>query len=317
MNEQINFFERIKQTLPDYQNLAQSVAEILEVSTNEAYKKIKGTSLLNISQLIKLANGFGVSFNYQPNELPTVNFSYAGHSEHSGHMSKYLSEMLATMKQIIKSKHKHITVTTDDMPIFHFFKYPMLTAFKLFYWSSNSKAIQFDIAKMDNATIDIAHELHQVYLEIPSTEIWAKDTIHGTIEQIRYSFEAGYISNKADAIAIVEQLRYCLADINMYAIGGKKSIDPAHTFTWYHCDVLGGITYLVDLEQSMLCYNRFNTYNYLKTEDQTFCMQTKEWIKSLINKSVAVSGQGEKHRNKYLYQAFAECDKLIEELSNS
>lgn len=317
MNEQANFFERIKQTLPSYQNLAQSVADILGISINEAYKKIRGTSLLNINQITKLSDGFSIPFQYQPSQLPTVTFNYVSHSDQAEHMTEYLKEMLATMKQIQKSKQKHITVTSDDVPIFHFFKYPTLTAFKLFYWANNPSMQQFDFEKLPSSILHIALELHQVYLEIPSTEIWAKDTIHGTIEQIRYSFEAGHIGNKADAVAIVEQLRYCLTDISMYAIGSKKTIDNTHSFNWYHCDVLGGITYLVDLEQSMLCYNRFNTYNYLKTEDQTFCLQTKEWIKGLINKSMAFSGQGEKHRNKYLYQAFAECDKLIDEINKA
>lgn len=95
----------------------------------------------------------------------------------------------------------------------------------------------------------------------------------------------------------------------------KKTIDQSHAFNWYHCDVLGSISYLVDLKENMACYNRFNTFNYLRTEDHAYCKQTKNWMQTLIMKSVSFSGQGEKHRNKYLYNAFAECDKLLMEIN--
>ncbi|MBB2146419.1 hypothetical protein GM921_13035 [Pedobacter sp. LMG 31464] len=318
LNPQTEFFARIKSALPEYQNMAQSIAECLAISVNEAYKKIRGNSALNLQQIIKLANTFEVSFIYKPNQSPTVTFDYLSMNKESLSMLDYLKDLLKNIKQIQQSKQKHITITTDDIPLFHFFKYPELTCFKLFFWSDSvmNNEAKFDPSLFEEEIIDISKELNQIYLEIPCTEIWAKDTVHGTIEQIRYAFEAGYI-NATKAELITEQVRYCLTDMNMYAISSKKTIDPNHTFNWYNCDVLGSISYLVDFKETMLCFNRFNTFNYLKTEDQSYCEQTKSWMHSLIKKSVSFSGQGEKHRNKYLYNAFTECDNLIREINNS
>ncbi len=231
-------------------------------------------------------------------------------------MLLYLQDLLKNLKQIQQSKHKHITITTDDIPLFHFFKYPELTCFKLFFWSDSvmNADFKFDPSSFDPTLISLAKELNQLYLEMPSTEIWAKDTVHGTIEQIRYAYEAGYISEELGKL-VLEQVRYCLTDMNMYAISSKKTIDPAHSFNWYNCDVLGSISYLVELNDTLRCYNRFNTFNYLKTDDQSYCQQTRTWMQSLIKKSVSFSGQGEKHRNKYLYNAFAECDELLKEFN--
>lgn len=317
INEQITFFESIKSSLPSYQNLALSIAEALAISTNEAYKKIRGTSILNMQQIVKLSDSFGVPFLYKPNQLPTVTFDYLSVDQEIPNMLIYLKDLLENLKQIHRSNSKHITITTDDIPLFHFFKYPELTCFKLFFWSDSvmNTEVKFDSNLFDEEIISISKELNQLYLEIPCTEIWAKDTVHGTIEQIRYAYEAGYVS-KVFGTQIIEQVRYCLTDMNMYAISSKKTIDPNHTFNWFNCDVLGSISYLVDFKDSMSCYNRFNTFNYLKTEDQSYCRQTKQWMQSLIGKSVSFSGQGEKHRNKFLYNAFAECDKLLMEINN-
>lgn len=309
---QVSFFERLKTALPDYQNLAQSVADALNISMNEAYKKIRGNSALSLQQTVQLSDTFNVPVVYNPNRSSSVTFNFLSVNEDLN-MVNYLGDLLANLKLIQQSKTKHITITTDDIPIFHFFKYPELTAFKLFFWANNK--LKFDGSTISDEIIALSQELHRLYLEIPSTEIWAKDTVHGTIEQIRYAFEAGHISSKALAEKVVEQVRYCLTDMNMYAISSKKTIDPDHTFNWYNCDVLGSIAYLVDFKDSMLCFNRFNTFNYLKTDDQFYCEQTKRWMQGLINKSVAFSGQGEKHRNKYLYESFAACDALIGEIT--
>ncbi|PYF77092.1 helix-turn-helix domain-containing protein [Pedobacter nutrimenti] len=313
---QINFFEALKIALPDYQNLAQSVAEVLEISTNEAYKKIRATSSLSLPQLIKLSDYFGVPFSYQPRQLPVVSFNYLSINREKPDMLDYLKDLLENLKLIQQRKDKHILITTDDIPIFHFFKYPELTCFKLFFWADNS-SLKFDTSAISEEIIHVSQELNRIYLEIPSTEIWAKDTIHGTIEQVRYAFEAGHISDKTLAGKIVEQIRYCLTDMNMYASAAKKTIDPAHSFNWYNCDVLGSIAYLIEFKENMVCYNRFNTFNYLRTDDQFYCAQTRDWMQGLIKKSVSFSGQGEKHRNKFLYNAFSACDHLIEEMGRA
>jgi hypothetical protein len=317
IDQQIEFFTRIKASLPIYQNFAHSIAEAINISVNEAYKKIRGDSAITLQQIIKLSDAFGVPFIYKPQQLPTVTFDYMSIDKESPNMLDYLKDLLANLKLIHRSQHKHITITTDDIPVFHFFKYPELTAFKLFFWADSAvhSGMTFDASFLTEEIIKVSQELNQIYLEMPSTEIWSKDTVWGTIEQIRYAYEAGHIKDKEMAIKIIEQVRYCLIDMNMYAISTKKTIDPAHTFNWYHCDVLGSISYVVELKNSMLCFNRFNTFNYLKTEDQFYCEQTKEWMQGLIKKSVSFSGQGEKHRNKFLYHAFAECDTLLREIN--
>jgi transcriptional regulator with XRE-family HTH domain len=314
--QQILFFQSIKSALPEYQNLSQSIAEELGISTNEAYKKIRGESNLNLNQIIKLSDSFDVPFLYHPKKSLSVTFNYLNVNENLD-MITYLHNLLNNLKAIKKAKQKHITITTDDIPLFHFFKYPELTSFKLFFWANSSNSIEksFETSFISEEIVEISKELYNTYLEIPSTEIWSKDTVTGTLEQIRYCFEAGQI-NKEQAEQITEQVKYCLTDMNMYATGSKKTIDPTHTFTWYHCDVLGSIAYLVNLNDKIFCYNRFNTFNYLKTEDYNYCLQTKNWMQGLIQKSTSFSGQGEKHRNKFMYNAFGECDKLIREINN-
>ena len=63
---QANFIERLKSALPAYQNPAQSIAECLDISLNESYKKIRNKSALTLQQLIKLADQFKIPLIYHP-----------------------------------------------------------------------------------------------------------------------------------------------------------------------------------------------------------------------------------------------------------
>lgn len=312
---QHNFFKNIRINLPSYQNFAQTIADILETSINEAYKKIRGESNISLEQIIKLSEYFNEPFVYSPQHSKSVTFNYPNKKQQKD-MNAYLNNLLIELVQVHKTRERRITVATDDIPLFHFFKYPELTAFKLFFWSHTSNNDKFCLSSLNNQIKDVTSNLNKLYLEIPSTEIWSKDTINGTLEQIKYMFEAGYIVDKELALLIIEQLRNCLIDINTYAISKKKTIHDEHSFEWYNCDVLGSITYLIDFSGKLTCFNRFNTYNYLKTSDQDFCTETKMWMEELISKSTSFSGQGEKYRNRYLQISLLECDRLKEEIEN-
>lgn len=313
---QEHFIERLRRALPSHQNVAQSIADCLGISVNEAYKKIRNQSALTISQLVKLSDAFKVSIIYQPGQQEIVTFSYSKIEKDFAGIEHYMTDLLRQLKSIHSAKEKHLTIVTDDIPLFHLFKYPELSAFKLFFWleSISDQPVRFDRNFVMESVLEVSRELNQLYLEIPSTEIWSKDCIQGSLKQIRYAHEAGFISDNSLAEELITQLRYCLTDMNMYAMSSKKTIDAAHTFNWYNCDVLSTIVYLVEINNVTTCFNRFNTFNFLKTEDTEYCEQTKRWVQSLIRKSVSFSGQGEKHRNKYIYQAFQECDTLIRDI---
>jgi hypothetical protein len=83
-------------------------------------------------------------------------------------------------------------------------------------------------------------------------------------------------------------------------------------FKWYFCENIGSTTYLANAGDKYFCYQRFNTFNNLQTDDAAYCNEVKLWIRSLIMESVCVSGQAQKHRNTYIEETI----KSIEELKN-
>ena len=58
---QINLFQHIKAVLPSNLSLADEIADLLDVSVDSAYRRIRGDKELSLSELIKLSSRYNVS----------------------------------------------------------------------------------------------------------------------------------------------------------------------------------------------------------------------------------------------------------------
>ena len=311
---QTEFFSKIKEHVPEFENLAQCVAEALSISQNEAYKKIKGLSQLSISQIELLSNHFKVPFYYAGTNENTVSFTYSKVED----LTIYLDSLIRDLTVINQAKEKSLTVITDDIPVFYLFKYPELAAFKLLFWQSSiaSNVSSFTMSSIGKELLEKSYALNQIYLQIPTIEIWGKNAVDYTIEQIRYAWEAGLLPDTGFLVTVINQLKDCFQDVSNYAVSGKKSIDEKHTFDWYSCDVIGSMSFIAQVNSKLICYNRFSSFNVLKTDDLNYCQLMKDWSQRLINKSTCFSKQSEKYRNRYLHRGIDKCTGLLKEVES-
>ncbi|HEX8546424.1 MAG TPA: hypothetical protein VF691_05640 [Cytophagaceae bacterium] len=169
---------------------------------------------------------------------------------------------------------------------------------------------------IDQELLDKSSTLNQIYLQIPTIEIWGRNAVDYTIEQIRYAWEAGLLADTDFLVTVINQLKDCFQDVSNYAVSGKKSIDEKHTFDWYSCDVIGSMSFIANVNSKLICYNRFSAFNVLKTDDVYYCQLMKNWSQRLINKSTRFSKQCEKYRNKYLHRGIDKCIGLLKEVES-
>ena len=59
---QAKFFEMIQQVLPANHTLVNTISELLNVGTEAGYRRIRGTKLLDLEEIIILCKHFGISF---------------------------------------------------------------------------------------------------------------------------------------------------------------------------------------------------------------------------------------------------------------
>lgn len=311
---QADFFRQLSQKLGPNKKLSNELVDLLGISKGEAYKKINTKSLLTIPQIKILCNHFKTSFTIQGIEnraSASINFS----PFHTGKIGvkDYINSLEKFLTNIASAKSSKLTCATDDIPIFHLFQYPELTAFKLHFWQMrviDKAPFKFMMNEWGSSVLQPASHLHELYKTIPSVEVWTKTSLLNTLEQIRYATEAKIITDKILGRLICDQLRTALADIEMYAINRNKSSTGEVLFDWYFYDIIGTITYLAEMDGDLAAYIRFNTFNTIQEENGPLCTEVKHWLHNLINDSTGFSGQGSVQRNQYLAMAYNMCDEM-------
>lgn len=324
MNEvnkiQVRLFKNLQQQLSKNILPANEIASLLNISKSEVYNKISGKSQLTLSQLYIICKKYNIHFEInQRKETHVCKVRYTPF--HSGNISvsDYIILLNNFLDELMAQGITKLSCTTDDIPIFHLFKYPELAAFKLHFWDNrisktgeNNPEKLFDFKKISKKDIKNAYRLHTKYLAVPSLEIWTKSNLLITPEQVQYVHESRLLKDAAFGKVICDQLLAALSDIESYAISRSKSKKENIPYEWYQCDVVGSVTYLADMPEKQYSFLRFNTFNNFQADDENLCKEVEMWLLSLLNNSTGFSGHGSRQRNLYLYNARQVIEQLKE-----
>lgn len=317
---QVKFIERIKQTLSPSLSLVNELADLLQISTDSAYRRIRCETTFSFDEIITLCNHYKISFDsFCMNESGSVNFNYTLLVSKLESFKGYISGMLKDMKRIGHMQEKEIIYAAEDIPIFHLFKFPELAAFKMFYWMKSVLNVpEFDGKKynpelVDTSIMDDGKQILDIYIKTPCTEIWSDRTISSIIKQIDYYNESGLFASRKDALRICDILAEALNDIQGQAERSTKASVAGYenNFILYKSDVeMGNNCILVNTSGIKSVYLRHHTFNSMVSSNASFCDETEHWLKGLMKKSTLISGVSEKQR----YQYFRNSQEKIENL---
>jgi hypothetical protein len=206
-------FQRIKELLPPHASLVDSVANILHVSSDSAYRRIRGETPLVLDEARVLCQHFKLSLDqilnvkggatmFQNVRIDTKNYKY----------EKYLTDLIMQVEYAASFIHKEIIYMTKDMPLFHNFYYKPLIAFRYYFWMKSiiqdpdfaDKDFEFSILSEESEKL--SQKLVIAYNKVPSTEIWNTECINAAISQIEFYKESGLFTSSKDIKTIYEAL---------------------------------------------------------------------------------------------------------------
>jgi hypothetical protein len=319
-NIQISFVEKIKEMIPQGLSLVSELSDLLGVSNDSAYRRIRGETSFTIEEVVKLCERYKISFDSFSNSTSgTVTFYYDLVTENEESFLKYLNNIHQGMQRIKGIPNAEIIYAAEDIPIFQLFNRPELAAFKMFYWMKSVVNIpafekkKVDLSLVSDEIMNAGLEILKIYKKIPSVEIWSDKTLSSILKQIDYYHESGTFQSKADALHICEELQSLLDDIQKQAEQSTKA-DIAgfeNNYLLYNCDIeMGNNCIHVKANNSSVVYLRHHTFNQLTTTNNVFCLESENWLKGLIKKSTLISGVSEKQR----YQFFQKSSEAIEKL---
>lgn len=324
---QLGFFRKLKQLLPGHISLVDAVAEILEISQDSAYRRIRGETALSVDEAIRLCGHYRIPITMFTENIPGLaNFRYRPREQTLDNFGKYLAIIEKNIEELMLSDTKELIYAAVDAPIFYYFSMEPLARFKMHFWLNTILGVG-DLKstfRKNSIPADFIQQGRAIYehsLRVPSIEIWSDDILNTTIRQIEYYWDSGYFVKKEEALDILDAMLVLVDHIfEMSESGHKTDIldkrkDPYESFAFYQSDVLlGGNTVFTKSEVKSTVYLSHHTFEALVTQDVLYCKDTESWLRQIISKSNLISGVSEKNRIRFfrkLRSGINESQKVI------
>lgn len=310
---QIKFFENLKLSVPKNISIANDIAEILQISTDGAYRRMRGESILSMDELVKLCNYYKISSEiFTSLDSNSANFTFRNIMNNESGFDIYINNILTNLQKIKASDPNQIIYVAGDIPLFRQFQFPNFAAFKIAFWQKSmlnltfTNGIKFNISSVNQKMSDLCKQISETYTQISSIEIWHDDTIVSNIKLIEYAWDSGFFESKEDALIVCKQISELLltlekqADKSSKFLNEEKWAENEGNFTMYQSEFqLTNNHIFVTTGNTKTIYLTHNTFNSIATTNTVFCNETEEWLKNIIRKSTLISGVGEKQRHTF------------------
>jgi len=304
-------FQRIKELLPVSVSLTDAVSEILHVSNDSAYRRIRNETPLVLEEAKLLCEHFHLSLDQVLNiKGNSILFENIRINNQQYSYEKYLSDLIKLMQHINRFKQKEIIYLTKDVPLFHNFYFKPLIAFRYFFWM---KAIlqhpdyatrAIDINGISAEVQSMSMELTKGYTQVPSIEIWNTECINSAISQIEFYKDRGLFSSGADIKIVYQALEETILHVKAQVEFGCKFIPGENPQTkktnftfFYNRIILGDNTILVTTDNVKTTYLNYDVLNYIMTRDENFCNLCNDDLQNLMRRATVISQTSEKQRN--------------------
>jgi len=320
---QEHLFQRIKEALPPDKTLVESISELLHVSPDSAYRRIRGETLLVLEEAKVLCEAYTISLDQLLGITSrSVMFENVEINSSQNDFKTYLLSILHELEQLNSYHQKSIIYITNNIPFFYQLCFPPVFAFFYFSWMRNT--VQHSDFLQKNFSPDclpaeiesIGKNILSFYNKIPSTEIWNTESVNGVLVQIGYYRQTGVLA-KSDAAIIYDGLRKTLEHLHLQAEVGRKFLPGENPHTkkdnlqiFYNRVGIGDNAILTLRDNGKKLYLNYDTLSYMTTTDEAFCNAVQTQLQSIMRRSTLISTVSEKQRNMFFNALYAKVPVL-------
>jgi Helix-turn-helix len=308
---QTSFLEQIRQRIPPNLSLADALAEVLNMSRDSAYRRIRGETVLSLDEVKTLCNTYGVSLDALLSPTSEmVSFRHQAVDHRSFTFAHWLKSILEGLEMLASfpEKDKEIVYYAKDMPVFYYFSLPELSAFKMFFWMKTALGYpeyqkeKFKASLIPKDYIGLGERIWNRYSQVFSTELWSDETLNVTLKQIEYYMDCGYFVDPKDAALLLDQFSELVGNERKWAAAGSKGEGKGKLNLYKNEILIAENTILFKMGDKRRVYLTHNIADMLVTSHEQFCQTTEHFINNLINKAILISNTGEKERSKFFNQ---------------
>jgi hypothetical protein len=306
-------FQHIKNNIPPHLSFVDEIAELLNISTDSAYRRIRGEKQLSFEEIKVICSKFRISLDQLLNlNSNTIVFTGKYIIPETFNYKAYLQEVLANFMMFKNFERKELIFLSKDIPLYHYLMFPEIASFKYFSWMKT--LLGFPEFQQQKFTMEIlmddikttGEKIAEVYTQVPSCEILNADNILTTLRQIEFYKDSQWFAKQEELERVYASLEDMVSHIEKQAEEGKKffrdklpGAGSAEYKLYVNDFFVGDNTNLVLLNDMKICYLVHNGLNFIYTRDKAFCDYSYHFVQNIISKSALISITGERERTVF------------------
>lgn len=310
---QVRLFGMIRDQLPNHVSLVDEIAEILDISNDSAYRRIRGEKPISLREVQILAGTFQISLDDligNPSNSVTFRTNFLEEANYS--FTDWLKGVLQITMGASQAEDAEILFILNELSIYQIIQIPEICAFKLFFWRKSNldfpgfRELKFRVDELDEEVLSLSREILSHYTRVRTRELTTEESLNSYLKQVLYYSEAGYFHSRNDALTLCEKLHELVdhqqkqAALGFKYAYGKPPVGEEGNFQLFHNDlILADNTVLVKTGDSCATYLTSNAINLMQSHDRAFFDYNYAWGKNLLSKSVPISGTAERERNRF------------------
>jgi hypothetical protein len=308
---QTRLFQHLRSQLPAHLSMVDEVAEVLQISIDSAYRRIRGEKPLDVEELSRLCRHYRVSMDHLLH-LEADSFLFSGQLADGSDLrfGQYLENMHTQFQYVNQLESKHLYYLMKDIPPFVHFQVEELATFKFFFWMKSLmhyeslKGVKFDFQDPRYAAYRvISRKIIQLYNQVPTTEIWNIESINSTLRQIDFYRRVGAFKSKDDTALLYTKFSELMSHMERQAdlgikfnIGKEPAADGAEYHLYVNELILGDNTVMLQAGDTLTTFLNHSVLYFISTRNEQFNRAMFNNLKNLLKRSTMISKTGEKER---------------------
>lgn len=313
MDPQSQLIFLIKQKLGSNESIGAVISDLLDISTDAAYRRVRGEKLISMDELGQLCKHFNIALD-QIFEIPqkTVVFDFYDFDKSNFSLDVYLLNIRDSLLNLKSQKDAKLILTINNTHFFQLFNFPELVKFKLFFWMKmNLKLVEFQEFKyvdfkFSKNQLSTCNEILNLYNAIPSVEVYDIELFGGLAREVYYYS----ISHELQDLPVIECLFTSINGLIDHMCSQAKNAMKFKVNTpvpasdrgidVYVNEILNSVaSFYYETEKNKGLFVAHNFMNSLHTNNQYYVNQTKDVLDSIIEVSTKISHSNHKLRNNF------------------
>lgn len=312
-----NFMRALTGKYPVRAQLANRLMDILPVSKEAAYRRLRGEVLFSVQEIATISDKLGISLDNaagfasersRPFYLKLTRYAQPEEIDYA-----MISEYIGVLREIANEPQAEIGAAVKMIPDALHLQFEHLTRFYLFKWLyqyDRNDSKQFKDVRGTERLLELLNESMNLQLSFQKiVYIFDKRCIKNIVDDILYFRDIGLIDS-----AGVEELKSDLVDFTEHLdtlarCGRNQKGKPVDIYV-SNINFETGFAYIDSSKYKLSMIRTFTLYDVSSLDEYTL-ENAKKWMESLIRASTLISVSGETQRKIFINQQKEYIEKSL------